>query len=193
MLLNNYQTDRWLMRKQSIGKVKIKCVVCGRNIFTFPSRVGRKQFCSSVCRIKNSIKTLDRDRLKRIYKTGVDNENWKGGRNVCRSGYVEISSPNHINVGVRGYVQEHRLVMEKHLGRLLTANEVVHHINGIKGDNRIENLVLFANSKEHTSRHAKQWTIPRPKCLICNKQLRSRMAKYCVHHCKQKTIQRLSQ
>lgn len=72
----------------------------------------------------------------------------KGGRINC-NGYVAIYCPTHLLAMKKGYVMEHRLVMEKHLGRNLTREEVVHHINGIKDDNRIENLMLFCNESAH--------------------------------------------
>jgi hypothetical protein len=83
---------------------------------------------------------------------GDKNYFWKGGRYIAKTGYVLISSPDHPYVGKNGYVFEHRLVMEKHLGRYLTENEICHHKNGNRTDNRIENLQLMSR-REHNYIH----------------------------------------
>lgn len=65
------------------------------------------------------------------------------GRVLTAQGYVLIHKPDHPRSTRLGYVPEHRLVMESHLGRYLTAEENVHHLNGVKDDNRITNLELW--------------------------------------------------
>jgi hypothetical protein len=79
--------------------------------------------------------------------------NWQGGTRSYPKGYVGTHSPDHPNATKEGYVMEHRLVMEKHLGRYLTKDEVVHHKNGRKDDNRIENLELVSDRGSHTREH----------------------------------------
>ena len=100
-------------------------------------------------------------------KRGANNPLWKGGKTLL-DGYVRIRIPDH-PAACNGYVSEHRYVMEQHLGRPLTKDEDVHHINGIKTDNRIENLRLILHSKH--SILSNNWRTERTKgrhCIICN-------------------------
>lgn len=73
---------------------------------------------------------------------GAANPNWKGGRTVTKAGYVLIKMPAHPAADVRGYVYEHRLVMERQLGRLLTPGERVRHTDEQPGNNEPSNLIL---------------------------------------------------
>lgn len=82
-------------------------------------------------------------------RSGEKHPDWKGGRTIDRHGYVLAYYPNHPRARMGRYVFEHRLVMEKHLGRYLTHTEVVHHKNGVKADNRLENLELFDTNAKH--------------------------------------------
>ena len=69
--------------------------------------------------------------------------NWKGGRITDKAGYIQIWKPEHPNAKIGGYVHEHRLVMSELLGRPLLSSENVHHKNGNRQDNRLENLELW--------------------------------------------------
>lgn len=100
--------------------------------------------------------------ILREQKLGSKNPRWKTGKILVYSNskkdrsnpYIKVKCLDHPLKDALGYVHEHRLVMEKHLGRYLTKEEIVHHINGIKIDNRIENLRIMSNS-EHTRLHRK--------------------------------------
>lgn len=58
-------------------------------------------------------------------------------------GYVFLYRPDHPSATQSGYILEHRMVMENHLGRQLMKHENVHHMNGVRDDNRLENLELW--------------------------------------------------
>ena len=74
-------------------------------------------------------------------------------KNIKVNGYILIYKPEHPFAKKSGYIFEHRLVMEKFLGRYLLPEERVHHDNDVKDDNRIENLSLFLNTKRHLKYH----------------------------------------
>jgi|SRR5699024_3242500 len=73
------------------------------------------------------------------------------GRTMDGDGYVIVRKPNHPNAN-NNYVREHRLVMEKHLRRMLRPDEIIHHKNKVKTDNRIENLELLT-AQHHRRLH----------------------------------------
>lgn len=84
----------------------------------------------------------------RLWRRGKNNPNWNGGR-IIVGGYVEIKlQPDDFFYPMAlkdGYILEHRLVVAKSLNRNLHSWEVVHHKNGIRDDNRIENLELHSD------------------------------------------------
>ena len=86
-------------------------------------------------------------------KHGEKSSNWKGGRYKSKDGYIRIYKPDHLYANKKGYVLEHRLVLEQHLGIMLDPKWVVHHINHIRDDNRIENLMVFVNDSAHRRWH----------------------------------------
>ena len=116
------------------------------------------------------------------YKTGK----WKN------NGYVYVRNPEHPRTRSDGYVLEHILVMEKHLGRHLTKDESVHHKNKKRDDNRIENLELFSKLDHHYHHLKERWRkykenkIPIRNCKHCNGKDTRKEGK---HH-RNKSIQR---
>lgn len=112
------------------------CVHCNE-FFVAASRYRR--FCSRKC--AQMIQPAK-------YPIKYEHYNWQGGHTNHR-GYVMVHAPDHpaCQGNSRKYVREHRLVMENHLGRYLEPHENVHHINGDRADNRLENLELW------TTRH----------------------------------------
>lgn len=83
---------------------------------------------------------------------GPNNGSWKGFK-LNKHGYIHVFKPNHPYRNREKRVKEHRLIMEKNIGRYLKKSEVVHHVNGIKHDNRLKNLILFKNQSEHLRHH----------------------------------------
>lgn len=170
------------------------CIVCSKEI---TSKYAVK-FCSRSCSAKMSNRSENRDRkvsnkktseaLKLFYlntfgKKSIEQKPHTISKNYklqeCPPWEIEkVIRKGEYNYGiVRGhphatnnhYVLEHRIVMENYLNRVLTKDEVVHHINEDKKDNRIENLVVM-DKKEHVKHHMeyKKRTIYL-KCPWCEK------------------------
>lgn len=153
-------------------KQEKKCLMCGK-FFEKKQNCSKKEwmkskFCSnqcrhSVCSFKKGITPWNKNTKglqvawnkgrKMPEISGKNHPRWKGGVKIKTSGYILIQNTDHPHHNKQGYVPEHRLVMEKHLGRYLHPKEVVHHINEIISDNRLENLQLFKNNGEHMSYH----------------------------------------
>ena len=95
----------------------------------------------------------NRSAAKRAKTTGTSSVNWKGGRSIDHSGYVLIYCPDDPLANARGHIQEHRLIMEEVMGRRLLPNETVHHKNGIRRDNRPENLELWGSAHPSGQRY----------------------------------------
>jgi len=79
-------------------------------------------------------------------RRGSVSVHWKGGKRRTPEGYIRVYQPEHPYAAEDRTVLEHRLVMEQKLGRYLKPHEIVHHNNGIKHDNRPENLELTVST-----------------------------------------------
>lgn len=125
-MLNHIGAKRSLKTRENISKAKI----------------GKK--------INLSLKEYNR---RKISWLGKNNPRWNNGHKIEDHRYILIYMPNHPRKNNNGYVREHILVMEKKLGRFLTKQEVVHHLDCNPKNNDISNLYLFPNQSEHAKYH----------------------------------------
>lgn len=86
-------------------------------------------------------------------RIGPLNQAWRGGRTIEVGGYARVLNHGHHRAAPNGYVKEHILVMEEKIGRDLLPGETIHHINGVKDDNRPENLELWDRNHCSGQRH----------------------------------------
>ena len=119
------------MGKAYSTSIKKSCLKCGKEFLVQPHRIkqGRGKCCSKECW----------DNFKIVFFRK-------------RHGYIHEYAPDHPHHN-KMYVPQHRLIMERYIGRYLSTEEVVHHINQVCDDNRIENLMLFPNDSEHQKFH----------------------------------------
>lgn len=117
-----------------------------------------KRFCECGC--GELIFTHNRNGVLRFKKghnrrgvegpRGPNSSRWNGGIKKSSHGYIMVYKPKHPKAMKDGYVYQHILVLEQKLGRPLLPNEDTHHVNGIKTDNRSENLVNMIHGKHTT-------------------------------------------
>lgn len=178
-----------MVKRNRLGKM-MKCELCGKEVYVKRCRFGKFRFCSYSCLGKSNGQAPNSGRyVKGEVPTGKDAPNWKGGS-------IEAHGYKVIYVSPCKQMLEHRHIMEQHLGRKLLSSEIVHHKNGIRLDNRIENLELLSGgTSEHIRNHhpcRSKWSREENKiCIGCgkkyyrntndNKQWQSK--KYCTHKC----------
>jgi len=125
------------------------CKKCNKSFYIRKDKIkkGFGKFCSRKC-YGNSKKGMTGWMKGKKLPRGKDHWLWKGGHCYNTEGYILIHKPNHPFVQSNNYVKEHRLIVEKQIGRYLKPEEVTHHL-GAKDDNRPQMLMAFVNQSTH--------------------------------------------
>lgn len=99
-------------------------------------------------------KTKFKSGIKHPYfgKRGKEHNRWKGGKTIDVHNYVKLYKPDFYGASKNGYVFEHRYKIIKKLKRNLRKNEIIHHIDGNRQNNKLSNLLVLTKSK-HISLH----------------------------------------
>lgn len=113
------------------------CIVCDKKYFQ--RRANNTKYCSKSCKKLGVFRRYAGLPVKGCRK------HVKGSGYIQANGYKVISK-KHPNASKRGQILEHKLIMSEHLGRPIAKHETVHHKNGIRHDNRLENLELWSHS-----------------------------------------------
>lgn len=127
-----------------------------KDTFTFKGKKQSEEVIDIIRRTHKG-KVLSKDTKEKISKShkGVNrtNNKWNAHVKNREDGYIQVYKPEHPYANKDGYVMEHRLVMEEVLERYIKENEVIHHINRNRKDNRPENLMIFSSISDHMRYH----------------------------------------
>ena len=142
----------------------LRCQSCNQKTLNLPRK--RDYFCID-CGVLVTDKLSTRcTKCSSRFQRGEDHPNWKGGRFKGGGGYIYVKQLDHPMANKVGYVFEHILAWEASHGKPLPEGWVIHHLNGIKDDNRPKNLEGMPNKKHYLVLQAKAKRIQELEALL---------------------------